>query len=89
MNVGVRELKAHLSQYLGRVRAGELVVVTDRGKPVARIEPIDGDALPERLRTLVAEGRAVYRGRLARLPEPVDWAPGEKDSTAYVRDQRR
>ncbi len=89
MNVGVRELKAHLSRYLDRVRAGEPVVVTDRGKPVARIEPIADVGLPERLRTLIAEGRAVYRDRLDRLPEAVDWAPGEKDTTAYVRDQRR
>ena len=89
MSVGVRELKAHLSQYLDRVRAGETVVVTDRGKPVARIEPIAGDALPARLRQLISEGRAVYRGRMNRLPEPLEWAHGEKDSTAYVRDQRR
>jgi len=37
MNVGVKELKAHLSEFLSRVEAGEDVVVTDRGCPVARI----------------------------------------------------
>ncbi len=37
MNVGVKELKAHLSEFLSRVEAGEDVVVTDRGRPVARI----------------------------------------------------
>lgn len=36
---GVAELKAHLSQYLDRVRAGEEVLVTDRGRPVARLVP--------------------------------------------------
>lgn len=39
MTVGVAELKAKLSEYLARVRAGEEVVVTDRGRPIARIEP--------------------------------------------------
>lgn len=36
---GVSELKARLSAYLARVRAGEEVVVTDRGRPVARLVP--------------------------------------------------
>lgn len=41
MDVGVRELKAHLSEHLARVADGETVVVTDRGRPVARIVPFD------------------------------------------------
>ncbi|MEM7091960.1 MAG: type II toxin-antitoxin system prevent-host-death family antitoxin [Actinomycetota bacterium] len=40
MEVGVRELKAKLSQYLARAAAGEHVVVTDRGRPVARLVPL-------------------------------------------------
>ncbi len=39
VTVGVAELKAKLSEYLARVRAGEEVVVTDRGRPIARIGP--------------------------------------------------
>lgn len=37
--MGVAELKAKLSEYLAQVRAGEEVVVTDRGRPIARIGP--------------------------------------------------
>jgi prevent-host-death family protein len=37
MQVGVRELKAGLSGFLDRVASGEEIVVTDRGKPVARL----------------------------------------------------
>ena len=37
--MGVADLKAKLSEYLARVRAGEEVVVTDRGHPIARIVP--------------------------------------------------
>jgi antitoxin (DNA-binding transcriptional repressor) of toxin-antitoxin stability system len=36
-NVGVRELKDRLSHHLRTVRQGESVVVTIRGKPVARL----------------------------------------------------
>ena len=38
--VGIRGLKFHLSEYLSRVRAGECIVVTDRGVEVAEIVPI-------------------------------------------------
>ncbi len=37
---GVAELKAKLSQYLERVKAGEEVIITERGKAIARVVPI-------------------------------------------------
>lgn len=43
MEVGVRELRGRLSDYLARVREGHEVVVTDRGMAVARIVPMTGD----------------------------------------------
>jgi prevent-host-death family protein len=36
----VSELKAHLSEYLNQVKAGGEILITDRGKPVARLMPI-------------------------------------------------
>ena len=39
-SAGVAELKVRLSEYLSRVKAGEEVLVTDRGKPVARLVPV-------------------------------------------------
>lgn len=37
--VGVKDLKARLSEYLRYVRAGEAVLVTDRGEVVAELRP--------------------------------------------------
>ncbi len=37
--VGIRELKNHLSQYVRQVEAGDVVVVTDRGRTVAELRP--------------------------------------------------
>jgi prevent-host-death family protein len=37
--VGVRELRQNLSRYLERVKAGESLVVTERGREVARLVP--------------------------------------------------
>jgi prevent-host-death family protein len=52
--VGVRELQGDARRWLARVRAGEAVVITDRGRPVAKMIP-----LPEAVGfdALVAEGR--------------------------------
>ncbi len=41
--IGVRELRQHASRYLARVARGEVLEVTDRGRPVARLVPIGAD----------------------------------------------
>ena len=57
MSIG--RLKARLSEYLRRVTAGREVVVTDRGRPVARLVGLDGDTgLEGRMLELVETGRA-------------------------------
>jgi prevent-host-death family protein len=48
MDVGVRELKSRLSEYLARVAGGEPIVVTDRGRPVARLVPFTADSAIDR-----------------------------------------
>lgn len=40
MDVGVRELKKHLSGYLDRAANGEVIHVTDRGRPKATLGPV-------------------------------------------------
>jgi prevent-host-death family protein len=52
-DVGVRELKQHLSEYLERAERGELVRVTDRGRPKALLGPLPGRA---RVEDGIAEG---------------------------------
>ena len=53
MEVGVRELRNHLSRYLHRVRNGDEVVITDRGRAIARVVPVGGERVLDRL---IAEG---------------------------------
>lgn len=48
MNVGVRELKQHLSEYLDRAAAGEAIVVTERGVPKVQLVAIPGSNQLER-----------------------------------------
>jgi len=54
VDVGVRELRANLSRWLEKVKEGEVIVVTERGKPIARIVP---DPSRSKFDRLVAEGR--------------------------------
>lgn len=84
-SVGIRDLKAHLSEYVRRAQAGETVLITDRGKEVARLAPArqtDG------LRDLMAKGIVTGSGGKVDLSgiEPVD-VPGEPLSEA-VLEQR-
>ena len=53
MDVGVRQLKQHLSEYLDRAERGEVIRVTDRGRPKAVIAPLPGGL---RLDEGIAEG---------------------------------
>ncbi len=68
--VGIKELKAKLSGYVARVRRGEEIVVTDRGKEVAMLIPISRER--SAVRRLIHSGRAT-------------WTGGKPDGTNEVR----
>lgn len=41
-DIGVRELKARLSEFLERAARGEIIRVTERGRPKAMLAPLPG-----------------------------------------------
>jgi len=47
--IGVRELRQNASRYLRRVATGETLEVTDRGRAVARLVPIESGSARDRL----------------------------------------
>jgi len=87
VTVGVRKFRENLSYYLDLVKDGtEVVVITERGKPVARLQG------PSNLERLIAEGRV----RPARKPKrtitldeliPVDGPPWP--SEILIADRKR
>lgn len=87
-SVGVRELRDNLSEYLRRVRAGELLVITDRGKPIGELGPAAAGRNVERARALVRKGLATWSGGkptgLPRAPRP----KGALVSDAVIEDRR-
>lgn len=73
MEIGIRELRADLSRLVKRVHAGEELVVTDHGRPVARLVPMNGERKIDRL---IREGLVIpapNRGRRT-LPKPIEGA---------------
>jgi prevent-host-death family protein len=58
MNVAVSELRAHLSDYLNRARAGGELVITNRDMPIARLFGLTAPATLERLAADGVIGRA-------------------------------
>ena len=92
--VSISELKAKLSEYLEAVRAGEEVIVTDRGRPVARIAPVSGPEDSEsRLHMLIRTGQARPPDRaggldleLLRAHRPT--VPGAGLSEAIIEERR-
>lgn len=85
IEVGVRDLKNQLSYYLRRVGDGEEIVVTDRGRPIARLIGMDGST--NRLEDLI-------EARLARRPVTSDRSVPKRLETAgpvsdLVDEQRR
>ena len=67
--VGTRELKNRLSAYLRRVKAGETVIITERGKPVGQILPIQVDQT-SRLKKLAEAGVIDWNGQPVPAYQP-------------------
>ncbi len=83
--VGVRALRDRLSGYLRRVRRGETIVVTDRGRPVARIIPA---GVPDHSPELLAQGRVTWSGNVFAPPRrPIRPTAGPPFSR-YVSEDR-
>ena len=68
MNIGVRELKQNLSEYLDRAANGEMVVVTDSGVPKALIVAIPGG---DQMSRGVEEGLITPPSRTGKLNAPL------------------
>ena len=69
MDVGIREVRTHLSRYVERVKEGEEITVTEHGRPVARLVPLNGERKIDRL---IREGVVIpARSRTGWLPEPI------------------
>ena len=85
-DVGVREFKNGASRFIDRVEAGEVLTVTRRGKPVARVIPA---SMPSGIAQLIADGKARWSGRRPELPGPIRLRGEGPLASDYVSEGRR
>jgi prevent-host-death family protein len=69
VRVGTRELKNKLSEYMRRVKAGQVITVTERGKTIGQIIPVKAST-QERLQAVVEAGIAEWDGEKPKAYRP-------------------
>lgn len=83
---GIRELKQNASEVVAAASAGEVITITDRGRPVARLVPLSSGVVP----SLVEAGRARRpRRRLAELGAAPRRGKGDRPLSDVLAEMRR
>jgi prevent-host-death family protein len=87
--VGIRDLKTHLSRHLRRVRSGTRLLVTEHGRSIATINPIETAAGIDWAHQLVAEGLAHWSGGKPTGVRKPGAVTGRRTASAIVLEDRR
>ena len=87
MQVSIRELKSRLSHYLRLTKAGELVVITERGTPIGRIVPVAAP-LEERIEAMVQAGMVIWNRKKLHPMPPVAKARGTRTVADLLIENR-
>lgn len=94
MTASVRQLKSQLSRYLKKAKAGEDVVITSRGKAIARLVPITEDEeelsleeIDRRLATIPGIILSRRKGPM-RLPKPIKFKRRGKSLSEIILEDR-
>jgi prevent-host-death family protein len=88
--VGLRELRHHTSEVLARVRHGETIDITEHGRLIARIVPVEERVPTPVLERLVAGGRATLARRPGYRPRmrPGDGTDTLSETLAAMRAEQ-
>ena len=91
ISAGIKDLKNQLSRYLTYVKGGEDVVITERGKVIARIVQEDSrkTSLRQALLPLIEQGLITFPIKKIDkdVPDPVE-VPGRPVSEMAIEDRR-
>ncbi len=83
----IRELKSRLSHYMRLTKAGESVVITERGIAIGRIVPV-GKGLDERLAAMQEAGQVQWSGRKLAKMKPLARVRGKRTVAELLVDDR-
>jgi prevent-host-death family protein len=87
MRIGIRDLKARLSDYLRQVRQGQVIVITDHGQAVGRILPAES-SLYEIAKNLQSAGLADWNGKKLKEIQPEVVNSSQKTIADLLVDMR-
>ena len=88
IRVGTRELRNKFSEYMRRVKKGETIIVTERGKAVAQFMPAS-QSVEERIWAMVDAGLADWNGKKLKHYRPkIVNRSGKLMSDIVVEDRR-
>lgn len=88
---GIKEIKNNLSRYLARVKSGEEILITERGRPIARIvkENEKYNSIRNRLNPLIEKGLITMPSRPISKNDPPRINAGGKSTAEMVAEDRR
>ena len=91
ISAGIKELKNNLSRYLSHVKMGEDIIITERGKIIARIIQED----PKKISLREALSPLIVKGLIALPNQKIDKEisaplklPGKPVSEMAIEDRR-
>ena len=87
--IGIREAKAQLSKLLRDVRRGEEWIITERGRPIAKLASAgpETESVEEWIARLEREGRFEPLPPDAKMPNPLDIAPSDIMQQILLEDR--
>ncbi|MCP4666516.1 MAG: type II toxin-antitoxin system prevent-host-death family antitoxin [Deltaproteobacteria bacterium] len=88
--VGIREAKIHLSRLIKYVMNGDEVILTDRGRPVGKIVPMETESLPLEARIQKLEDRGVIKPipKRTRKKTPLPIPIADEIAQRYLKEDR-
>ncbi len=87
ITVGIREIRNRFSEYLRKAKAGERVIVTEHGKPVAVMTRTGGVA-EERIEAMIRDRQASWGGGKPRGSRKPHKIKGPSVAEAVIEDRR-
>jgi len=69
LTIGVRDLKANLSEYLAKAKKGQTIVITSHGEVIAQLMPRKED-LMDRVKAIQATGLVAWSGKKPKRRKP-------------------
>ncbi len=88
ITASIRELKSRLSHYMRLAKSGQIVEITERGKPVGRIVPA-ASHLEDRIEAAIRSGLVSWSGRRLHPRAPVARVRASKTVAELVVEGRR